>query len=533
MHKIKENFATGAIVLAVGGIICKVLGAVYRIPLTNALGAEGIGLYQLVYAVYAVFIVLSSGGITPAVSRLVAEDLAVGLSGRRHVKVGVIVSALASLIAAIMLLILNGNIAKLQGNADSSLGYMIIAPSVFFVGLSSVMKGYFQGRLNMFPTTISNLVEQIVKIGLGLGLAFYLFKTDVLYALYGTLLAVTVSEFLSCVYLVVSFLIDRRKTRKQLSANSLRTDERYKNGELKKFLTTALPFAFLAIALPMSSFIDSFMIVNLLKRGMTVQMATANYGVFSGQVTTLVNMPIMVLLSLAVAIVPSVSKGRAERDLDGVLLKTKLSIKLCLLIGAPIALFMLVFSREIMAILYPRLDSAALGLGSSLLVIMSPSIVTMSLAEVLGAINSALDKTYYSALSMLLGVAVKTLIVLTTTFKLGIMAAAIGNLALSVVALMINGLILTRQIGYRRETIKGIGLIMLGSVFIALISLLNKMIFVNIYLQLALSVVVGGMTYFFIVTALDVFTVDETNSLPMSKFLLKTRSRLRFWDGEA
>ncbi len=364
-----------------------------------------------------------------------------------------------------------------------------------------------------------------------MGLAFYLVKTDVLYALYGTLLAVTVSEFLSCVYLVVSFLIDRRKTRKQLSANSLRTDERYKNGELKKFLTTALPFAFLAIALPMSSFIDSFMIVNLLKRGMTVQMATANYGVFSGQVTTLVNMPIMVLLSLAVAIVPSVSKGRAERDLDGVLLKTKLSIKLCLLIGAPIALFMLVFSREI--ILYPRLDSAALGLGSSLLVIMSPSIVTMSLAEVLGAINSALDKTYYSALSMLLGVAVKTLIVLTTTFKLGIMAAAIGNLALSVVALMINGLILTRQIGYRRETIKGIGLIMLGSVFIALISLLNKMIFVNIYLQLALSVVVGGMTYFFIVTALDVFTVDETNSLPMSKFLLKTRSRLRFWDGEA
>ena len=134
---------------------------------------------------------------------------------------------------------------------------------------------------------------------------------------------------------------------------------------------------------------------------------------------------------------------------------------------------------------------------------------------------------------MLFGVMIKTLIVLTATASIGIMAAAIGSLALSIVALIINSAILIRQTGYRRESIRGVGLIMLGSVFIALISLLNKMIFVNIYLQLALSVVVGGMTYFFMVTALDVFTVDETKSLPMSKFLLKTRSRLRFWDGEA
>ena len=112
------------------------------------------------------------------------------------------------------------------------------------------------------------------------------------------------------------------------------------------------------------------------------------------------------------------------------------------------------------------------------------------------------------------------------------MAAAIGSLLLSVTALTINSVLLTKQIGYRKEMIKGIGIIMFGSAVIALISLLNKLIFVNIYLQVALSVLIGGTVYFFLITAFDVFTTDETKSLPMSGFLIKTRNRLRFWDGE-
>ncbi|MGN0795794.1 MAG: oligosaccharide flippase family protein [Christensenellales bacterium] len=532
MHKVKENFLVQAVVLAVGGIVCKIIGAVYRIPLTNALGAEGIGLYQMVYAVYSLFIVLSCGGLTSAVSRLVAEDRANGLSGRRHVKVGFILSLIAAFIAATFLMAMNFEIGKLQGNADCSAGYLIIAPGIIFVSVSSVMKGYFQGRLNMVPTTVSNLIEQIIKLGLGLGLAFYLVKQNIRYALYGTLLAVTASEFVAILFLSISYLVVRSKERKSMHGNSLRNDVKYQKGEIKKFLGVVVPFTFLSIVLPLSSLIDSFLIVNLLKTNASAAEATAMYGIYSGQVTTLINMPIMILLSLAASIVPSMSKEREQRNLDGILLKTRLSVKLCLLIGIPVMILFMFFNYEIMALLYPRLGEAAIKTGASLIVVMAPSIIAMSLAEIFGAILSALDKVYDSALSMLIGVVIKTVIIVTLTSTLGIMAAAIGSLMLSVTALIINSTLIIKQIGYRKEMIRGVGIITFGSALIALISLLNKIIFVNIYLQLILSVVLGGIIYFFIITAFDVFTMDETQSLPMSGFLIKTRNRLRFWDGE-
>ncbi|MGN1097204.1 MAG: oligosaccharide flippase family protein [Christensenellales bacterium] len=532
MHKIKENFLAQAIVLAVGGIVCKIIGAVYRIPLTNALGAEGIGLYQMVYAVYALFIVLSCGGMTSAVSRLVAEDLANGLSGRRHVRIGIIISIATASLAAVLLTLLNSQIGLLQGNSDCSTGYLIIAPSIIFVSVSSVIKGYFQGKLNMLPTTVSNLIEQILKLGLGLGLAFYLVKINLKYALYGTLFAVAASELIAMIFLSIAYLTVRRRERKLMHKNSLRNDVKYQKGELKKFWGVVIPFTFLSVVLPLSSMIDSFLIVNLLKANAGVAEATALYGIYSGQVTTLINMPIMVLISLAASIVPSVSKERELLNLDGILLKTRLSVKLCLLIGIPVMVFFMFYNYEVMSILYPKLGEAAIKTGASLIVVMSPCLIATSLAEIIGAILSALDKIYDSALSMLLGVTLKTAIIFTMTATLGIMAAAIGSLLLSVTALTINSVLLTKQIGYRKEMIKGIGIIMFGSAVIALISLLNKLIFVNIYLQVALSVLIGGTVYFFLITAFDVFTTDETKSLPMSGFLIKTRNRLRFWDGE-
>lgn len=555
----KSTFGKSALIIASGGILCKIIGAIYRIPLTNALGSEGIGLYQLVYSVYALFVVIVTGGITQAISRLVAEGDA------KCVKNAFWFCFVLSLVMTGVLILLNKTFAYMQGSKILGMCYFIIAPSVFFVGISSVFKGYFYGKMKMGPPTVCSLIEQTVKLVLGLTLAFGLIERGIDFALYGALVAVTASEILSFVFVAIAYLVAKRKERKAKKAalnkqnptlkseseNSARpggesalgvvaveaginsqSEALYASGvETEKkeesplgFLKIAFPFALIALLLPLSGFLDSFMIVALTG-------SKSLYGVYSGSVTTLINMPVMVLLSLAVAVVPSVSKERAERDASGILLKTRLSIKLCLMIGVPAALIMLIFSGEILKIIFPVLTASELEAGANLLRIMSVSVVLSSMAQIIGSILGALDKTRIYVLAMICGIAVKTALLLILSPYISILAAGVAYVSLSLVTLAINLVYLTRYLSLDKLD-KSVAFILVSSLIIALSCLSFKYIFANIYVAFGVALAFSLLVYPALIAAFDVLNKEETQSLPMSGFLLKFKRKIRFWDKE-
>ena len=564
----KSSFGKSALIIAAGGILCKIIGAIYRIPLTNALGSEGIGLYQLVYSVYALFVVIVTGGITQAISRLVAEG------DTKCVKNAFWFCFALSLLMTVVLVLLNKTFAYMQGSKLLGMCYFIIAPSVFFVGISSVFKGYFYGKMKMGPPTVCSLIEQTVKLVLGLTLAFALIERGIDYALYGALLAVTASEILSFVYVAIAYLVTKGKEKKDFKANSIKESNSCRKDKIKRadsqnkqtkravsaavssgvavtdaglnsqseavyasgvetdyktanplgFLKIAFPFALIALLLPLSGFSDSFMIVALTG-------SKSLYGVYSGSVTTLINMPIMILLSLAVAVVPSVSKERAQRDVNGILLKTKLSIKLCLLIGVPAALLMLIFSQEILKIIFPVLTVSELEAGANLLRIMSLSVVFSSMAQIAGSILGALDKTRVYVLAMICGIAVKTALLLILSPYISILAAGVASVSLSLVTLVINLIYLTRYLSLDKLD-KSIAYILVSSLIIALSCLSFKYIFVNIYVAFGVALAFSLLLYPALIAAFDVLSKEETQSLPMSGFLLKCKRKIRFWDKE-
>ena len=564
----KSSFGKSALIIAAGGILCKIIGAIYRIPLTNALGSEGIGLYQLVYSVYALFVVIVTGGITQAISRLVAEG------DTKCVKNAFWFCFALSLLMTVVLVLLNKTFAYMQGSKLLGMCYFIIAPSVFFVGISSVFKGYFYGKMKMGPPTVCSLIEQTVKLVLGLTLAFALIERGIDYALYGALLAVTASEILSFVYVAIAYLVTKGKEKKDFKANSIKEGNSCRKDKIKRadsqnkqakravssavssgvavtdaglnsqseavyasgvetddktanplgFLKIAFPFALIALLLPLSGFSDSFMIVALTG-------SKSLYGVYSGSVTTLINMPIMILLSLAVAVVPSVSKERAQRDVNGILLKTRLSIKLCLLIGVPAALLMLIFSQEILKIIFPVLTVSELEAGANLLRIMSLSVVLSSMAQIAGSILGALDKTRVYVLAMICGIAVKTVLLLILSRYISILAAGVASVSLSLVTLVINLIYLTRYLSLDKLD-KSIAYILVSSLIIALSCLSFKYIFVNIYVAFGVALAFSLLLYPALIAAFDVLSKEETQSLPMSGFLLKYKRKIRFWDKE-
>lgn len=167
----KRTMAGNAALLSVFSIIAKVISALYRVPLTSVLGAEGMGMYQLVFSIYALILALTTGGIPVAVSRLTSENNALKKDSRIVLKNALLSVVGTSLVLAALLCVLSGFVARIQGNEGVKSGYYVIAPAVVFVGALSMFRGWFQGNNDVIPTAVSGLFEQAFKLAFGLTLA--------------------------------------------------------------------------------------------------------------------------------------------------------------------------------------------------------------------------------------------------------------------------------------------------------------------------------------------------------------------------
>ena len=216
--KMKAFFGGGAFFAALC-LVAKGIGALYRIPLTNIMGAEGIGLYQMVFPLYSVLLTVSGGGLPGAISKTVSAFSAVGdtENTRRTLKISLLVLTLAGLAATVLLIVFRDKIAALQGNPLAATAYLGIAPAVVFVAVISCFRGYFQGKLDMLPSGISQVVEQVVKMVVGLILCSRFLQYGVAYAAFGALLGVTVSEMAATAVLLVQYAFDTVRFRDRKS----------------------------------------------------------------------------------------------------------------------------------------------------------------------------------------------------------------------------------------------------------------------------------------------------------------------------
>ena len=521
--KKRNGLMSGASVLATGSVVAKVIGALYRIPLTNVLGAEGMGMYQLVFPVFALFMVLSSAGVPTALSRIVAEKRAVGEGVKKYLFASLAVLALLSVVSTVLVLTLARPLAKWQGNENVALGFQIVAPSIFFVGIIAGFRGWFQGEMYMLPTAISNIIEQVVKLGLGLFLAIYLKPYGLIWSVAGAFIGVTVSEIVAMLYLIITYLYRQRKHK--VSDKILTFDKK----EGVRMFRIAFPIAIVAVIMPLSNFFDSFIVVNLLKlNGMTTAFATANYGLLSGPVTSLVNMPVVFIMSLAIAIVPSVSVSRAERDINSILFKSRLSLKLAYTIGIPSAVFMMVFAEEIISVLYSSLDPYSVRIASRLLTITAPNILIMSVMQIYVSLLQALDKTKWAVGGLGGAVVVKTLMTVVLVRFLGITGAGIALLAMGVVALAVVNVYFLK---FTSMSIRlPVAFALFSGAVTALAIIVPKVYIVHDILALFVGFVLCYIMYFFLSILLGVMDKQEYGSIPFGKLLLKAHRVIRFWE---
>ncbi len=520
-HNLKGRMIGGAAILAIGGVVAKLIGALYRIPLTNILGAQGMGMYQLVFSVYALFMTISTAGIPTALSRIVAEKKANGEPAKKYLFACMLTLGAMSVIGAILVCALSKYIAIWQGNANTQLGYFVIAPSIVLVGIIAGFRGWFQGELNMLPTAISNVIEQIVKLGVGIGLAIALSAKGVTWAVGGALLGVSVAEAVALLYLFATYLFQSRRASKE----QLRINRR----EAQTLFKVAFPIAIVSILMPLSSFFDSIIIVNALKwSGVEEGIATAQYGILSGPVSSLVNVPVVVIMSLAVAIVPSVSASRVSRDIDSIMLKSRLSIKISYLVGIPCAFFFLVFAKIILQLIYPSLSPSELQIGVNLLRIVSANVVFVSSMQIYVSLLQALDKTKMAVLSLVFAIILKIVLNLVLIRYIGILGAGVASVVMSFVALLGVNLSYWKICGLHLE--KNVALNLLCGVIMALSGIAVAKLVKNAIASLIVGFLVCCIVYVFVAMLFGLVDRSEIRFYPFSKLIAKLHRAIRFWE---
>ena len=300
----KKSFVQGAAVLGLAGLICKVIGALFRIPLYNLLG-DGMAYYEAVYPYYSWLLVISSAGIPTAISRMVAERVTVGdYRGAKRVfrKAQILLLGIGIATSLIMFAGAGWFASLVEVGEGVVLSFRALAPALLFVSLMCAYRGYLQGLQCMTGTAVSQLTEQVVKLLAGLLFAAKLLPRGLEYAAMGALLGIALSELLALV-VIAAFYWQKQRTLPDTAVRQ-RTEER---GILQSLLAIAIPVTIGASIMPMTGIIDSVLIVSTLKDiGFTEAEANMRYVALRTNVATVINMPAVLTVALAMSLVPAV-----------------------------------------------------------------------------------------------------------------------------------------------------------------------------------------------------------------------------------
>ena len=402
----------GISILGIAGLICKIVGVLYRIPLANLIGSEGIGVYQQVFPTYNLMLTISSAGIPVAISRMVAYRLAKGQArgSRRVFYVALVLLSILGLLSTLVMLLLSGKLAAATGTPESDMGFRYIAPSLLLVCVMSAFRGYMQGHRRMMPTAVSQLIEQVGKVGVALPLA-YSFMRSGGYAMgaAGALLGTSIAEAVALLYMAADYFFIRPRLYVANAHLQAEFEPESWRRIAREMVFSAVPITIGACIVPLAGAVDSFMLVRLMQSYLPQTEALSRYGIYSGLVISLINVPTALAMAMATNLVPSISAKRAAGDTAGIQRDAASGLRLAMVIGLPSSIGMSLLAEPILFLLFGggRYSEAQLHMGGQLLSISALTIVVFTLVQASSGILQGLYKQRIPMYTLMLGVAIK------------------------------------------------------------------------------------------------------------------------------
>lgn len=395
-------------VLSIVGLICKIVGALYRIPLAWLIGDEGMGTYQLVFPTYNMLLTISSAGLPVAISRMVSFTLAKDdpRNAKCIFRIALCMLTALGFLSMILMIVMSPALAVRSGDPATQPGFVAIAPALLLVCMMSAMRGFMQGQQNMVPTAISQLIEQVGKVFVALPLAWWGMRVSVAYAAAGVLLGTSIAEGAALLYMI--FVYRRRKA----AFDALPQNEEEKPIEakslLQRLLTLSIPITLGACIVPIAGFIDSGLLLNrLVDSGIERTQALGLYGRYSGYVITMINIPTALATAIAMSLVPSISSAMAKGDGKQMRRQAGMGLRLSFVIGLPCSIGMCMLSEQLLSFIYHFNTQETLQSTARLLNLSSLTIVLFTVVQSTSGILQGLRKQRIPMYTLMVGVAAK------------------------------------------------------------------------------------------------------------------------------
>ncbi|QZY54736.1 putative polysaccharide biosynthesis protein [Crassaminicella profunda] len=439
-----KSFLKGAAILGIAGIIVKIMGAFYRIPLTNMITSEGMGYYQTGYPIYVALLIISTAGIPTAISKLVAEKNAMGdrYGAHRIFKVSFILLFALGIVTSTVLYFGSGVIVGFMKNDGARYSMMAIAPALLFVPIMAAFRGYFQGLQDMVPTAISQIIEQFGRTVVGFLLAYVLlnkFNKELEIVAAGASFGAAAGAITGTLIIIFIYLKRRNKILSEIKGTSHLKQE--SAGEiLSQILAIAVPITIGASILPLMNTIDAAIVMRRLQDiGYSAKVSNDLYGQLTGMAAPLVNLPQIITVSLAVSLVPAISEAKQRRDMALVRENIQMGTRVALLIGLPAALGLVTLSKPIMLLLFPLIPESAVSAAGSLS-ILGFGVIFLTLVQTFTGILQGLGRPTVPVINLFIGSIFKILATyfLTAIPSLNVRGAAIGTVIAYMVAAILN-----------------------------------------------------------------------------------------------
>lgn len=526
----KESFMKGVFVLMISQILVKILGVIYKLYLTNreGFGDKGNAIYSSGFQIYALFLTISSIGVPNAVSKLISEKVAIGdhKGAYKIFKIALITFGLLGFACSVILFLGAKTIAQsfLQ-IPEAELTLVALSPSIFFVSISCVIKGYFNGRENLKVTANSQTLEQLFKTILSIILVEIVsiasgVDTTIMAA--GANLATTLATMLCFSYLYRYYKSFKKEIAWEIK-NTVNHQPTRVRKTLKQILSVSIPMSITGIMGTINKNIDSMTVVRGLKTFLSEEAAKIEYGILSGKVDTLVTLPMSFNMAFATALVPSISSAKAIGDMATIRKRVSFSILITILIGLPFMVGMILFAEPILELLFPNATS-----GSFIYQISCLSIIFIVLEQTICGTLHGLGKMIIPAVSLGVGVIVKLILNLLLIpinpqeFALGGAAgAALATAVCHMVSVIIQFHILKREIGlkldYKKFIIKPlIAVIIMGvTSYQSYLFLLPRI--ANSKLSTILGLGIAVIIYLIMLVILKIFSEEEYHMIPYGK----------------
>jgi stage V sporulation protein B len=442
----QKSFVKGAAILGAAGLIVKFIGAIFRIPLTNIIGADGMANYQVAYPIYAALLVISSAGLPTAISKLVSERVTLGDYNGAHkvFQTAFKLLLIIGVVSTAVMLALSGSLASAAQIPSAKLALNMIAPSLFFVSILSAYRGYFQGLQLMSPTAMTQIIEQVIKLGAGLYFAWLWFPKGEEYGAAGALLGVTISEIIALAVIVLIYNL-RKKQFKQKRIQYSGIAYHTSRSVLKDLLYTAIPVTLGACLMPIVNFFDTLIVTNTMAgvdySAFNPLTPKTSFGVLTGSVNPLINMPAVLSLALCMSLVPAISEARAKKSPLLVSSRSAMGFKLSILIGLPCAVGLFILAGPVISLLYSSgLKPTELAVGTQLLQTLSIGVLFLTFLQTMTGVLQGAGHPGIPLLSLAIGAIVKVLIsiLLIRVPSININGAAIGTAACYGIAALLN-----------------------------------------------------------------------------------------------